>query len=206
MYYDLDGWRVSSLISLGTVLWQFDGMRSKYSPSIRVRTALPVNFSFLMRIVYSRPTHAGYYYLRQGGYVSGSLSGSGSPPKFNHLFTGPLPIFPWKFHANLFRIFGAQLLTGRQTNRQTIVVCLCLFVCLVVCNFGPVNKWLSYGGDPDLDLDKETDRDTGNTCLGGGMHGRSASSYYYFFYYYWCLTSRQCFDAVVWATGMASDL
>jgi len=31
---------------------------------------------------------------------------------------------------------------------------------------GPMNKWLNFGGD--LDLDKY--RDTGKTCLGGGMH------------------------------------
>ena len=26
------------------------------------------------------------------------------------------------------------------------------------------------------------------------------------FYYYWCLTTLQCFDAVSWAAGRASDL
>ena len=34
----------------------------------------------------------------------------------------------------------------------------------------PVNKLLNFGGDP------YPDRDTGKTCLGGGMHCPSASS------------------------------
>ena len=36
---------------------------------------------------------------------------------------------------------------------------------------GPVNKWLNFGGDPDTD----PYRDTGKTCVGGGMHCPSAS-------------------------------
>jgi len=35
----------------------------------------------------------------------------------------------------------------------------------------PVNKRLNFGGDPDAD------RDTGKTCLGGGMHCPNASNY-----------------------------
>jgi len=58
---------------------------------------------------------------------------------------------------------------------------VCLFVCLLatlrkktserICmKFSekvgnrPMNKLLNFGGDPD------PDRDTGKTCLGGGMH------------------------------------
>jgi len=37
----------------------------------------------------------------------------------------------------------------------------------------PMNKWLNFGGDPDLDLY----HDTGKTCLGGRMHCPSASSF-----------------------------
>jgi len=33
------------------------------------------------------------------------------------------------------------------------------------------NKWLNFGGDLD------PNRDTGKTCLGGGMHCPSASSF-----------------------------
>ena len=33
---------------------------------------------------------------------------------------------------------------------------------------GPTNKRLNFGGDTDPDLDPY--RDTGRTCLGGGMH------------------------------------
>jgi len=38
---------------------------------------------------------------------------------------------------------------------------------------GPINKLLNFGGDPD--------RDTGKTCLGGGMHCPSASSLILFY-------------------------
>jgi len=52
---------------------------------------------------------------------------------------------------------------------------------------GPLNKWLNFGGDPDhgsgytdpdMDPDPNPDsyRDTGKTCLCGGMHCPSASS------------------------------
>ena len=40
---------------------------------------------------------------------------SQSPPKFNHLFIGPLPTLPEKFHANPFGFFCTKLLTDRQT-------------------------------------------------------------------------------------------
>ena len=43
---------------------------------------------------------------------------SRSPPKFNHLFTGPLPTFPEFFYANRFGSFCAKLLTDRQTDKQ----------------------------------------------------------------------------------------
>jgi len=39
---------------------------------------------------------------------------------------------------------------------------------------GPLNKWLTFGGNPDTDPDP--DRDSGETCLGGGMRCPSASS------------------------------
>ena len=39
----------------------------------------------------------------------------------------------------------------------------------------PVNKWLNFGGDTDPDTCLY--RDTGKTCLGGGMHCPSASSF-----------------------------
>jgi len=42
--------------------------------------------------------------------------GSRSPPKFNHLSTGPLPKFPEKIHANPFRYFCAMLLPDKQTD------------------------------------------------------------------------------------------
>ena len=40
------------------------------------------------------------------------------------------------------------------------------------------NKRLNFGGDPDLYTDDDTDpdRDTGKTCLGGGLHCPTASS------------------------------
>ena len=41
-----------------------------------------------------------------------------SPPKFNHLLTGPLPTFPKKFHANPVGSFCAKLLTDRQTTSR----------------------------------------------------------------------------------------
>ena len=38
---------------------------------------------------------------------------------------------------------------------------------------GPINKWLNFGGDPDqrsgYGPDPDLYRDTGKTCLGGGM-------------------------------------
>jgi len=42
-----------------------------------------------------------------------------------------------------------------------------------------VNKWLNSRGDPDTDPNTDPDpyRDTGKTCLGGGMHCPSASSF-----------------------------
>ena len=48
---------------------------------------------------------------------------------------------------------------------------------------GSVNKRLHFGGDPIRDPDPNTDpdsdlyRDTGKTCLSGGMHCPSASSF-----------------------------
>jgi len=50
--------------------------------------------------------------------VSRSGSGSGSPPKFDHLFIGPLPTFPENFMQIRSEVF-AKFLTDRQTNRQT---------------------------------------------------------------------------------------
>ena len=42
---------------------------------------------------------------------------SGSPPKFNHLFTGPLPTFPENLHANpLGRFF--RKVANKQTNND----------------------------------------------------------------------------------------
>ena len=41
----------------------------------------------------------------------------------------------------------------------------------------PVNRWLNFDGDPGTDPD--LDRNTGKTCLGEGMHYRSASSISY---------------------------
>jgi len=38
---------------------------------------------------------------------------SGLPPKFNHLFIGPLPICPRKFHANPFGSFCTKLLANK---------------------------------------------------------------------------------------------
>jgi len=73
---------------------------------------------------------------------------------------------------------------------------VCLFVCLFVSNCaktsericmkcpqkvgnGPVNKWLNFADDPDHGSGPGygyPDRDTGKTCLGGGMKCPSASS------------------------------
>ena len=64
---------------------------------------------------------------------------------------------------------------------------VCLSVCLLASQRirmtfsgtvgnGPLNKWLYFGVDPDQG---SGDRDTGKTCLGGGMHCLCASSYYY---------------------------
>ena len=41
-----------------------------------------------------------------------------------------------------------------------------------------MNKWLNFSDDPDPDPDTapDPDRDTGKTCLGGGMHCPSVSS------------------------------
>ena len=49
---------------------------------------------------------------------------------------------------------------------------------------GPVNKWLNFGGDPNHGSEYgsrylDPCRDTGKTCLGGGMHCPSASSLIY---------------------------
>jgi len=41
---------------------------------------------------------------------------------------------------------------------------------------GQMNKWLHFNADPDHDTVPDPDRDTGNTCLGGGMHCPSAST------------------------------
>jgi len=45
---------------------------------------------------------------------------------------------------------------------------------------GPLNKRLNFDGDPDHGSEYGTDpypyRDTGITCLGGGMHCHSAFS------------------------------
>jgi len=41
---------------------------------------------------------------------------------------------------------------------------------------GPTKKWLNFGGDLDPYCDM------GKTCLGGGMHCRSASSSMLFMY------------------------
>ena len=43
---------------------------------------------------------------------------SGSPPKFNHLFVGPLPTVPENFMQICLVVF-AQLLTDKQTDKQT---------------------------------------------------------------------------------------
>jgi len=44
---------------------------------------------------------------------------SRSPPKFNHVFTGPFPKFPKKFHADLLRSFCTKLLRDKQADRHT---------------------------------------------------------------------------------------
>ena len=45
---------------------------------------------------------------------------SGSPPKFNQLFTGPLPTFPENFMQIRLKVFFcAKSLTDSQTNKQT---------------------------------------------------------------------------------------
>jgi len=42
---------------------------------------------------------------------------------------------------------------------------------------GPMSKRLNFGGDPGLGCGiPDPYRDTGETCLGGGMHCPSASS------------------------------
>jgi len=45
---------------------------------------------------------------------------------------------------------------------------------------GPTNKSLNFDGDPDNCPDPDPYRDTGKTCLGGGMHCRNASSSYWY--------------------------
>jgi len=45
---------------------------------------------------------------------------------------------------------------------------------------GPMNERLNFGGDKNHGPDPDPYRDTGKTCLGGGMHCPSASSYYYY--------------------------
>ena len=42
---------------------------------------------------------------------------------------------------------------------------------------GPANKWLNFGGDLIHGFGSSGYRDTGETCLGGGMHCHSASSF-----------------------------
>jgi len=42
---------------------------------------------------------------------------------------------------------------------------------------GPANKWLNFGGDLGHGFGSSGYRDTGKTCLGGGMHCHSASSF-----------------------------
>jgi len=90
----------------------------------------------------------------------------------------------------------------RIYNRRCLFfVCLsvCLYVCYQLCaktsericmifsekvGNGPVNKWLNFGSDPFTDsdpdpgTDPDPDRDTGKTCLGGGMHWPCASIMY----------------------------
>jgi len=43
-----------------------------------------------------------------------------SPPKFSHLFTGPLPTFPEKLHANPLGSFCAKLLTNKQDTAERV--------------------------------------------------------------------------------------
>jgi len=45
---------------------------------------------------------------------------------------------------------------------------------------GSVNKRLHFGGDPVRDPDTDPYRDTGKTCLDGGMYCPSASSLLHF--------------------------
>jgi len=53
------------------------------------------------------------------GYRSGSVSGSGSPPTFNHLFIDPLPTFPGNFMQIRSEIFAQSCYkTYKQTNKQ----------------------------------------------------------------------------------------
>jgi len=51
---------------------------------------------------------------------SGSISVSVSPPKFNHLFISPFPIFPENFMQIRLEVFAQSYWqTDKQTNKQT---------------------------------------------------------------------------------------
>ena len=43
---------------------------------------------------------------------------SGSPPEFNHLFTGPLTTFPENFMQIHVKVFFLRRVANRQTNKQ----------------------------------------------------------------------------------------
>ena len=49
---------------------------------------------------------------------------------------------------------------------------------------GPMNKSLNFGGDPDhrSGTDPDPYRDTGKTCLGGGMHCPCDSSLFIYLF------------------------
>jgi len=51
---------------------------------------------------------------------------------------------------------------------------------------GPMNKRFDFGADPDPD----PYRDTGKTCLGGGMHCPSSSSFYVFSFCFGLMSSN----------------
>jgi len=84
-----------------------------------VRLLLAVGLEYYMTDnIITRSTGTVHAYLRQG--TSYQCHGSGSPPKFNHLFWAHCQP-SWKFRVNPFRSFFAK----RQTNTRRLAFLRC---------------------------------------------------------------------------------
>jgi len=71
---------------------------------------------------------------------------SGSPPKFNHLFTGPFPILSENFMQICSKVFAHSCWwTNRQTNNDDYITSLAEVINKVNCER---QKWYHSSGTP----------------------------------------------------------